>query len=66
MRSSVSSHGAAAPSVAYVGSRPIKVVAPVISKMTRISVGRRPIRSPTRPKTAAPTGRKKKASAKDA
>ncbi len=45
---------------------PISVVAPVISSSTRIRVGRRPIRSPSRPNTAAPTGRKKKASANDA
>ena len=52
--------------MAYVGSAPISVVAAVISTITRISTGRRPIRSPSRPNSAAPTGRKKNASAKDA
>ncbi len=52
--------------MAYVGSSPMAVVAPDISSKTRIRVGRRPIRSPSRPNRAAPIGRKKKASAKDA
>ncbi len=66
IRSSVRSHGAAAPIEAYVGSRPIIAVAPVIRQTTRTSAGRRPTRSPSRPNTAAPTGRKKKARANDA
>lgn len=52
--------------MAYVGSTPISVVAPVIRTITRISTGLRPIRSPSLPNRAAPTGRKKNASAKEA
>lgn len=62
-RRNVSSQGARAPACAYVGSAPISVVATVISVITRTSTGRRPIRSPRWPKSAAPTGRKKNASA---
>ena len=65
-RRNVSSQGARAPACAYVGNTPISVVATVISVITRTSTGRRPTRSPSRPKSAAPTGRKKNASAKDA
>ncbi len=63
IRSAVSNQGAAAPAVAYVGSAPISVVAPVIVTTAAISTGRRPKRSPARPRRNAPSGRKKKASA---
>ncbi len=62
----MSSQGARAPTVAYVGRTPISVVAPVISAITRTSTGRRPTRSPSRPNRVAPTGRKKNASANEA
>ena len=66
MRSPVMISGAAMPILAYTGTRPMAAVARVIIINTMISVGLRPIRSPRRPKTTAPSGRKKKAMAKEA
>ncbi|MNB88068.1 hypothetical protein D3C75_350750 [compost metagenome] len=58
--------GAAMPMLAYTGTSPMAAVARVINTSTIINVGLRPIRSPIRPKTMAPSGRKKKATAKEA
>lgn len=52
--------GAAMPIDAYVGSRPIATVAPPIMSSVKTSIFLRPIRSPKRPATMAPSGRKRK------
>src|SRR5262249_56329179 len=49
--------GAAAPTAAWVGSRPIKKVAIPINMRVATSVLLRPMRSPKWPKIMAPTGR---------
>jgi lipid II:glycine glycyltransferase (peptidoglycan interpeptide bridge formation enzyme) len=62
----VSRIGAITPIAAYVGNRPMMVVAPAISKMVKANVRLRPILSPSMPKNSPPKGRKAKATANTA
>lgn len=63
-RQRVSRIGARAPTAACVGSTPIAAVASAIMVMISSRTGLRPQRSVSGPKTAAPSGRRKNASAK--
>lgn len=56
-RRTTRSTGARTPTRAYVGSRPIPVVAHPIMRITKASTRLRPIRSPRLPSRNAPTGR---------
>ena len=57
MRSSSSPKPAAAPHWAWVGNRAISRLEPPIKTMLRLSMLRRPSRSPMGPSTKLPTGR---------
>jgi len=57
IRSSTSDTPAAMPICAWVGSRPIARLATPMITMLRLSIRRRPSRSPTGPSTRLPTGR---------